>query len=533
MRSELAAAVEAALKRPTIDIRPGELNRLADEAERAVIASGSPIFQRGMSLVRPTRQNVPAAHGRMTLAAGLASVQQPGAVDLFCSVSNWRRFDKRSAEWLPADPPSVVAAIWLDRRGQWKLPVVAGVVTTPTMRPDGSIVSAPGYDPVTRLYHEADAEMILTPAVSIATRHDADRALDLLTGLLAGFPFKSDVARAVALSALITPVVRGGLSAAPLHGFRATTAGSGKSFLVDVAAAIATGRPCPVTAAAPDDETETEKRLIGLLLAGFPVLSIDNVNGELGGDLLCQAIERPLVRLRALGRSDIQEVESRATIFATGNNLRVRGDMVRRCILCDLDAGMERPELREFTTDPVAIVLADRSLYVSACLVIVRAYILAGRPDVLPPIASFADWSNTVRSALVWLGCADPVASMEQARDDDPELEDIRHVMTAWHDANGSVGTTCGRTIALAAERCGRADEHGDTVPYGHQNGPRFPSLHDALARIAQGRTGLDPSRLGRWLQAKEGRIVGGKRFRRDGVTEGSARWVLETVSRT
>jgi putative DNA primase/helicase len=84
---------------------------------------------------------------------------------------------------------------------------------------------------------------------------------------------------------------------------------------------------------------ETEKRLVGLLLAGFPIASLDNVNGELGGDLLCQAIERPLIRIRPLGRSDIVEIESRATLFATGNALRGRGDMTRRTLVCDLDAG--------------------------------------------------------------------------------------------------------------------------------------------------------------------------------------------------
>ena len=99
---------------------------------------------------------------------------------------------------------------------------------------------------------------------------------------------------------------------APLHAFRASTAGTGKSYLADLVSLIATGRPCPVMAVAEKDD-ETEKRLIGLLLAGFPIVSLDNVNGELGGDLLCQAIERPLIRARPLGGSDIVEIENRAS----------------------------------------------------------------------------------------------------------------------------------------------------------------------------------------------------------------------------
>ena len=191
---------------------------------------------------------------------------------------------------------------------------------------------------------------------------------------------------------MITPVVRGAISVAPLHAAKASTAGTGKSFLVDVASAIATGRICPVASAGLTEE-ELEKRLTGLLLAGYPVASLDNVNGELGGDLLCQAVERPLVRVRPLGRSDIIELESRATLFATGNCLRVRGDMVRRTLMCTLDAEMERPELRQFTGNPVQTVLDDRGRYVAAALTVARAYQAAGCPGQLSPLASFEDWS--------------------------------------------------------------------------------------------------------------------------------------------
>jgi len=54
-------------------------------------------------------------------------------------------------------------------------------------------------------------------------------------------------------------------------------------------------------------------------------------------------------------------------------------------------------------------------------LIVVRAYFVAGRPDQAPKLASFEAWSDTVRSALIWLGEADPVDTMEVARADDPE----------------------------------------------------------------------------------------------------------------
>ena len=505
--SELASPVL-----PVIEVRAGDLHLHATAAEAAIVASGLPIFQRGPNLVRPTVQELPATHGRVTLSAGLATMTVPALLDVCCQVASWERFDGRTGGLVRTNPPKLVADVLLSRAGQWHLPVVAGVITTPTMRPDGSILSAAGYDAATRLYHAADTSLTLSPRLANPTRQDALAALDLLGGLLSEFPFVSPVARSVALAALLTPVCRGALPVVPLIAIRAHTAGTGKSYLVDVASAIATGRPCPVISAAPGDDAETEKRLAGLLLAGTPVLSIDNVNGELGGDLLCQAIERPFVRLRPLGRSDIIEIESRATVFATGNNLRVRGDMVRRSLVCDLDAGLERPELRRFQADPVSTVLADRGRYVSAVLVIVRAYVLAGQPSPPPPLASFEAWSSLVRGALLWLGTADPCASMEAARDDDPELTALNEMVTVWGAALGSVPTTCRDAINAAT----------DTL--------RNPGLHEVLARNAPGRFGIDPTRLGRWLLSREGRIVGGRRFKRDGVTAGSARWALVQV---
>ena len=51
---------------------------------------------------------------------------------------------------------------------------------------------------------------------------------------------------------------------------------------------------------------------------------------------------------RILGLSEAPEFECKATVFAMGNGLTLLGDMTRRAVLCSLDAGVERPELRRF-----------------------------------------------------------------------------------------------------------------------------------------------------------------------------------------
>ena len=521
---------------PIIYNSAGRLHIIASDAERALVKSGRPIFQRGEMLFRPIVMDVAASKGRTTKAAGLKEIDYHSLVDLMAQTATWQRWDARSETWVDDDPNGQAGNILLSRCGSWSFPAIAGVITTPTIRPDGTVLLDAGYDPATRLYHAKDTSLDLSRLPANPTRTDAERALKLLKRLIEGFPFVGPVDRAVALSGILTPVVRGAITVAPLHAIKATTAGTGKSYLVDITSTIATGRICPVASAA-KDAAETEKRLVGLMLAGYPILSLDNVNGELGGDLLCQAVERPLVRVRKLGGSDIFEIESRASIYATGNALRVVGDMTRRTLCATLDAQMERPELREFSSNPVAEILADRGRYVAACLAIVLAYQQAGCPGLLPPLASFEDWSDLVRSALVWLGEEDPCMSMEAAREEDPELSELREMAALWH---GAVGTDA-RTLRAVVET---ANEH-ELTSMGVSPDLAHPEFLDALTRLAGDRGTVNTKRLARWLADHAGRIVTVSsaisdaqpsvikrlRFARGANAEGGiVRWKIEAV---
>ena len=285
---------------PVIRVVAGKMPLATDKAERALLDAGTPIFRRAGMLVRPVIDQIPAADGKMTIATRLRPMCVPSMRDCLAQIATFQRFDGRRKAWTDIDPPEDLAKTLLVRDGQWRLPSIAGIITTPTLRPDGSLLTEAGYDAATQLYLAPDGAFRLPPIPERPTRADAEAALQLLKDLLAGFPVLGEVDRAVALSGIITAVVRGALPTAPLYAIRSPTPGTGKSLLVDVAATIATGRICPVIAAG-RTEDETEKRLGALLLAGDPIISLDNVNGELRGDTLCQMTERPVVRVRILG----------------------------------------------------------------------------------------------------------------------------------------------------------------------------------------------------------------------------------------
>lgn len=511
-----STAVEASAPTASIRIIAGELHEMATLGERALIDARAPFYSRGETIVRPVVDEMPAAHGQMAKVPRLRRVDRDMMVDHLSRTATWLKFNARKRAWLASDPPPAVALTILSRDGEWGFPKLAGVITTPTLRPDGTILSEAGYDPATRLLLLNPPA--LPPISRRPTKRDAQAALAMLNALLDEFPFVNDASRSVALSALITPVVRGAMPVVPLHATTAPVAGSGKSYIFDVAAAISTGQPAPVIAAGRTEEG-TEKRLVAALLGGQAIISINNVNGQLGGDFLCQMIERPVVTPRVLGVSKNERIESRATCFATGNNIQLVGDMTRRVILCSLDPNMERPELRQFRTKPVATILADRGAYIAAALTIVRAYVVAGSPNPLPALASFEVWSDMVRSALTWLGCADPVATMEAARAEDPVTTSLRAIYTAWHDAVGNSARSTGQMKDLADEQMMGNLTHGD--------------LHRALCDVSEKRPGeIDSRRLGHFLGRHRGRIIDGLKLQdyEDGHSK-QRMWSVERVA--
>jgi hypothetical protein len=54
-----------------------------------------------------------------------------------------------------------------------------------------------------------------------------------------------------------------------------------------------------------------------VLMTGQPIISIDNLNGDLGGDFVCQAIERPIIKPRILGRSETKRIDNTVSMFGS------------------------------------------------------------------------------------------------------------------------------------------------------------------------------------------------------------------------
>src|SRR5262249_9485424 len=140
-----------AVPRPTITMKSGRLSEIATEAEAALIDAKMPIYVHAEELQRPIVDEVEASKGRRTHVARFTTLTADALRDQMSRAANWRKWSERKQDYVAADPPRDVAAIILSRKGEWNFPLATGVITTPTLRPDGSILLAEGYDPVTRL----------------------------------------------------------------------------------------------------------------------------------------------------------------------------------------------------------------------------------------------------------------------------------------------------------------------------------------------------------------------------------------------
>jgi putative DNA primase/helicase len=107
------------------------------------------------------------------------------------------------------------------------------IIQAQTLQSDGSILQTPGHDEQTGLFFNpggTDFESIKPEP----TQNDARSALEKLLNIPKDFPFENDKSTFVAISAILTALIRRSIPTAPLHGFTAPKMASGKSLLADV-----------------------------------------------------------------------------------------------------------------------------------------------------------------------------------------------------------------------------------------------------------------------------------------------------------
>jgi hypothetical protein len=356
--------------------------------------------------------------------------------------------------------PRSLAVMYLDWRGEWKLPVLNGIASAPMLADDGAIYGSEGYDCRTGMWRENVPDLAdLVPARP--TRTQAAAALDLLRGTFGTFCFADaetvldpdtglevvDLAQAPGrdesgfLAALLTAVCRPSLHLAPgvlIKAAPMSGAGAGKGLLARCMSIIAFGRePHAVTGGSNGEELE--KRIAAELIEGSPVLFLDNLNNRaFASDLLASAITERPARIRVLGRSQMVPLNATAFVVLTGNGLSVSEDLARRFVTIDLDPRTEDPEARTFSVDIREEVTRRRRELLAAALTIWRWGRLDSGIGQGRPLGSFEQWCRWVRDPLIALGCKDPAERVSEAKERDGRRQSIAEIFRLWWERHGA-----------------------------------------------------------------------------------------------
>lgn len=347
--------------------------------------------------------------------------------------SFWK-WDGRNEKFSRTKCPDELAKMYLAHASECSLRELVGIIETPTITEQGRIIQQEGYDAESRLLYVPNAEFPPVPANP--TRDDARKAVEVLKQPFRRFPYVTPADLSVVLAGVLTATIRRSLEIAPFTAYDAPTSRTGKSKQAQVTSIIATGRRAPAKVWTGREE-ENEKRVSAALMAGDLIVFFDNVPDGMtveGEAAICAYLTAPTATPRVLGRSEQPTIHTRAMFLFSGNQLTFGGDLKGRGLMARIDAGVEHPEERSFDFVPEIEARAHRPQLVTAALTIIKAYLDAGAPDLdgVKPFGDFTQWDRMVRRALIWAGCADPLAVRHRMRAVDEKAEQFRRMADLW-----------------------------------------------------------------------------------------------------
>lgn len=310
--------------------------------------------------------------------------------------------------------------------GAVRYPELVGVSTIPVLHGDGTIATANGYDPESKMF------VHLAPELEglVISEHPSDEELRLarewLDELLCDFLFKSDADRTRAIAALLTPFVRPIVPTSPLTVLNGLRPGIGKGYLLEQISLIMSGEPPTITLFIRGNELR--KRLFAELMQGSTIINLDEARGDIFTEELNMFLTAPVWSDRKLGVSENPVLVNKACVYVTGNKLSASIDTGRRALFidlhCDFDPALRRKE--DFRhPDLSAWTLKHRRELVWSCFTIIRAWFDRGKPiveDTEVQMNSFNAWQDIVEGSLSLIGLNNLMEGVLEQREANDEV---------------------------------------------------------------------------------------------------------------
>ncbi|WP_240687260.1 hypothetical protein [Amycolatopsis suaedae] len=369
------------------------------------------------------------------------------------------------------------------------LPVLRRIISTPVLRPDGTLLQTPGYDPATGFYLARNDDLAPIPDHPTPDEVAAAREF-LLERFLRDFPWRTEADRANYLALLVTPLVRPFTRAlSPFGMIEASMPGSGKTILTGCVGLLV-GQTVQTWN---ESEDELRKTITTVLSGDGGVVVFDNLTE---GSVVKSAVLARLMTERTwsdrrLGTNAAATFPNDRLWLATGNNLHTGADMASRTVWVRLDPNCPRPEARTgFTIPNLDSWILDpknRATVLRHVLILILDWTAHGAPpaSTVPQMRQFTAWARDLGGFLEHHGIAGFLANAEANRSLDDDNAEWRSFLLTWHDVYGDRHMTAKELVVSAADASapGATDVWAGTFPTNAVGRPLSPkSLGHRLA---------------------------------------------------
>ena len=447
---------------PQIQTNNRQLREIIDDAHDALVATNTALIQdpwKHLSVMHD-RPLVFRRGGRLVYlkvedgaAPELAFLDRTGVTGILTRDADFMTIPKKG-DPKAASPPREVAQ-QLVVFPSTCLPRLDAVITTPVFSRRGTLIAKPGFHEDDALWLHPDPAFVVPTVPYAPTSDNVAHARSLFfDDLLVDFPFVADADRAHALAAMLLPFVRRLIEGnTPLHLVEAPSIGTGKGLFCNLVSVVATGRSADFSTL-PGEEEEVRKTITAELLRAQAIIIFDNAKERkiVDSQALTSALTAPTWRNRILGRTEIISLPNYALWMLTGNNPRLSQELCRRSVRIRLDPKLDRAWQRsDFKHDPIALWAAEnRSKLVHAALVLVQAWIAAGRPLSKKRLGSFESWAGVMGGLLDVIGVSGFLDNLDQMyADADAEGEAWRDFAVAWWERSSTAAVRVGELNEL------------------------------------------------------------------------------------
>lgn len=348
-----------------------------------------------------------------------------------------RKGKKGDEEWEEEATPGAQALTAALARKTWPgLAALHGIVGAPVLRPDGTLLQEPGYDEATGLYLASKIPLDKVLARPTKRQVEAARAF-LLDQFLRDFPWVDDADRANYLAVLATPILRRYIrTLTPFVVFTATMPGSGKTILTSGPGMLYGQRVLTWA----DDDAELRKVITSVLADPAGAIIFDNLaeGTIINSPVLARLITDRTWADRLLGGNKTVVHANDRLWAATGNNLRLGGDMTSRSVLVRLDPNMPHPEERTGFAIPnlddwILRPASQRTVLWNLLVLVLDWTSSGGQRQAGITMRQFTPWAEAVGGFLDHHGIKGFLGNVEDARGIDEEDAMWTAFLARWH----------------------------------------------------------------------------------------------------